>query len=163
MWRDIKGFEGLYQISNEGQIKTVATQKLRLVALHPSGYLFISLYKKGKTHSRFVHRLLAESFIDNPDGKREVNHIDGDKQNNELHNLQWATTTENVMHALKLGLMKTGEDHVQSKLSNEDTNYIRKWFKPRDTEYGGKALAKKFGVSTQLISAIVTGVARRWH
>lgn len=162
MMKDIYGFEGIYQVDECGNVFSVVTGRMRVQSKHPSGYLTVTLYHKGKAYFKLVHRLVAEAFLPNPEEKREVNHIDGDKENNDLSNLEWVTTKENALHALAKKLMKSGERHVQSKLSDVDADYIRTFYKRADPLFGGLALADRFGVSPQLISAIVKRKARRW-
>ena len=107
-WVDIAGYEGFYQVSSLGRIKTVERyeaeknriirERIRVpVAVH--GYLYCELWKCGK-HKRYaIHRLVATAFIPNPDGKPQVNHLDGDKTNNSVANLEWCTASENERHA----------------------------------------------------------------
>jgi hypothetical protein len=117
IYKDIKGYEGLYQISNLGNIRSLDRQSwngnswftLKGKQLSPAdngkGYLFVGLCKNGKIRSRcYIHRLVAETFLPNPNNKPCVNHIDGNKQNNCLSNLEWVTYEENNKHAYKTGL-----------------------------------------------------------
>lgn len=104
-WKDIKGFEGIYQISNMGRVKSFkADPNGRILSIKNSkgDYLNIVLCHGNKRRSVKVHRLVAEAFIPNPDNKPEVNHKDGNKQNNRVGNLEWATRIENQRHALAL-------------------------------------------------------------
>lgn len=114
IWKDIKGYEGLYQVSNLGNVKSlekrVNGKKCHRVfkekQLKPietnKGYLRVKLCHKGKISKARVHRLVAETFIEKPN--LEVNHINGDKKDNRLENLEWVTGKENKEHARKLGL-----------------------------------------------------------
>ena len=104
-WKDIKGFEGIYQISNMGRVKSFkADPNGRILSIKNSkgDYLNIVLCHGNKRRSVKVHRLVAEAFIPNPDNKPEVNHKDGNKQNNRVGNLEWVTRAENHRHALAL-------------------------------------------------------------
>lgn len=116
-WKDIKGFEGYYQVSNLGQVRSVERyknnhKKLQLVKScvlktfeHQKGYLVVKLCKNNiKTHKR-LHRLVAEAFIPNPKNKPQVNHIDGNKKNNIVSNLEWCNGSYNILHAYKTGLI----------------------------------------------------------
>ena len=113
-WRDIVGWEGLYQVSNEGQVrgfhkryKSMRDKKLTLVG---NRYLYVGLYDKPRKQLVPVHRLVAETFIPNPDKKPEVNHINGIKTDNRVGNLEWVTRKENEAHAFRIGLKKRRKD-----------------------------------------------------
>ncbi len=114
IWKDIKGYEGLYQISNLGRIKSLPKingykfqkELIRKNELGTNGYLIIVLNKNSKHHSYSIHRLVAQAFIPNPKDKPQVNHKDGNKLNNNVENLEWTTRSENQKHAYKLGLLK---------------------------------------------------------
>lgn len=103
IWKDVVGYEGLYQTSNLGRIKNY---KGKIMALFDDGhgYLHLSLYKNGYGKNFKVHRIVASAFIDNPELKKTVNHIDGNKKNNNVENLEWATYSENHKHAYRIGL-----------------------------------------------------------
>lgn len=94
--RDIIGFEGLYQITDEGQVYSMKSKKYLKPKRDKDGYLLVNLYKDGKQYTRKIHRLVAFAFIDNPEGKKEVNHIDYQRDNNCVSNLEWVTRKENV-------------------------------------------------------------------
>lgn len=103
-WRDIKGYEGLYKISNTGKVFSCISNRLMKPVFSGSGYKQVGLSKDMKVTGKMVHRLVAEAFIPNPENKRTVNHIDGNKLNNDVSNLEWNTYSENLKHAYKHGL-----------------------------------------------------------
>lgn len=129
IWKDIKGYEGLYQISNLGDVKSLERVSIQshllpelILKQGKSRYRQVELCDKyGKATSKLVHRLVALNHIDNPENKPCVNHIDGDKWNNRNDNLEWCTYRENNIHAYKNGLSKPpmknkhGSKHVAAK------------------------------------------------
>lgn len=127
-WRDIPGYEGYYQASNLGDIRSLdrkvitgnQTKRIKGVVLKPhrqkNRYLHLELSKYGYTKDVLIHRLVAQAFIPNPENKPQVNHIDGVKVNNKVRNLEWCTNKENHIEASRLGLKAAGERHGMSKL-----------------------------------------------
>lgn len=114
VWRDIKGYEGIYQVSNLGRVKSLkrysvnnTNTKDRILkpSLNRKGYLRISLSKNGIQSNKTIHRLVAQSFIPNPENKPQVNHIDEDKTNNKVYNLEWMTNKENRNHGTAIQRM----------------------------------------------------------
>lgn len=101
MIREIKGYEGLYSIDTDGNVyrHTRYGMKLKKPSMEPTGYMRIRLCKDGKPTSKLVHRLVAETFIPNPDNLPQVNHKDKNKQNNNVSNLEWVTALENIRHS----------------------------------------------------------------
>lgn len=113
-WKDIYGYEGLYQVSNLGNVKSVKRQvivkgfqddiignkKERLLTKtkKDNGYLRVTLHKDGKEKKLLIHRLVANAFIPKVDGKEQINHIDGNKENNNVNNLEWCNNYENGYH-----------------------------------------------------------------
>ena len=93
-WRDIEGYEGLYQISNTGQVKSVKRNKI-LKPHITSGYFRVCLCKENKKRNFSIHRLVAEAFLPNEEGLAEVDHINGDRKDNRVANLQWVSREEN--------------------------------------------------------------------
>ena len=115
IWKEIKGYEGLYQVSNYGRIKSLShinnlgrfrPECILGNRLTDRGYHTAVLYNNGKPKSFRVHQLVAKAFIDNSLNKPHVNHLDGVKSNNFVDNLQWVTISENQKHAFKIGLNK---------------------------------------------------------
>lgn len=122
VWEDVKGYEGLYQISNLGNIKSVnravkrvTNDKEHIVVFHGKilkphisdrGYLRLKLSKNGIEKTHKIHKLVAIAFVNNPNGYCEVNHKDGNKSNNHVDNLEWCSRSQNVRHAVNLGLLR---------------------------------------------------------
>lgn len=104
VWKDIEGYEGLYQVSNLGRIRR--DKKIKKPHVDHGGYLTVWLCKHSVQKCLKVHRLVASAFLSNPEGKRTVNHINGVKTDNRVENLEWATHSENINHANKTGLRK---------------------------------------------------------
>ena len=97
--KDIPGWEGLYACDTEGKIWSYRTNKFLSPSKSKRGYLHVTFTKDGKRYDYRVHRLIAMTFLDNPENKEQVNHIDGNKLNNYLSNLEWCTGEENIEHA----------------------------------------------------------------
>lgn len=102
-WKTIEGYPN-YEISTGGRVRNRSTGRIRASSDDSRGYPAVSLWAQGRPHTKNVHRLVAETFIPNPDGKTTVNHIDGNKRNNHISNLEWNTVSENVKHAYVNGL-----------------------------------------------------------
>jgi hypothetical protein len=107
-WVAVKGFNGLYEVSNFGRVKGLKTGKVLKPRITAYGYLEVGLCNSGKRKSKTVHRIVAENFLLKGEGRLVVNHIDGEKRNNHTSNLEWVTQKENVNHAVKLGLHVVG-------------------------------------------------------
>ena len=123
IWKDIAGYEGLYQVSNFGRIKTVPhwqtysdgdrhfyKERIRVPGVGHTGYLSIRLGSKGREAG--VHRFVAEAFLPRIPGKNDVNHIDGDKSNNMVDNLEWVDRKENMRHCRDILEKETGKPKV---------------------------------------------------
>ena len=138
-WRDIDGYEGYYQVSNGGQVRSLPRsimQGKRQVNLKgrllkqcsdANGYQIVVLSKGGVHKSCRAHRLVAETFIPNIDGKIEVNHINGNKKDNRVENLEWNTRKENIIHSHKNGLAKLppAQDRRKVLQLSQDGNLIK--------------------------------------
>ena len=99
IWRDIHGYEGKYQVSNYGRIKSLYTNKLKKATIKNTGYKCVDLYLNGKRENKTIHRLVAMAFIPNPNSYKVINHIDGNKLNNNVNNLEWCTQSYNIKHS----------------------------------------------------------------
>lgn len=132
IWKDIIGYERLYQISNLGNLKsyprngTIKNHRLLMPAISRDGYFMYCLSKNNIHKSKPAHRLVAQAFIPNNESKPQVNHINGIKTDNRVENLEWVTASENTRHAYKLGLINNikGENVYNSKLSHDDIHAI---------------------------------------
>ena len=153
IWRPVKNFEQYYLISNVGRVKTIKTGLIRKPQIHKDGYLCLIFCVNNIRHIKYIHRLIAEVFIDNPLNLCEVNHIDGNKQNNNVSNLEWCTHHENVIHAHKTGLVKyrKGENINSSKLTDNEVIEIRMLSK----KMSGYAIAKKYNVDKKTVYEIL--------
>ena len=148
-----------YEISNLGRLKNTKTNKILKSTTDSNGYLgiTISLGSRNKIKRVRIHRLVAEAFIPNPNNLPQVNHIDGNKQNNKVDNLEWCDNRYNQLHAIDLGL-KTflkKENNPRSKLTEQDVDFILKHYKPRDPNYGTRGLARKFNVHHETIRQVL--------
>lgn len=149
VWKDVVGYEGLYQVSNLGRLKSLEKstkfysgyQKKICERKYPeriicknhisNGYLQIELFKNGKVKRLTMHRIVAKTFIPNPNNYPCVNHKDGNKLNNNANNLEWCTYKQNTEHAIKTGLTKNkGKNNGFSRAVNQydlQGNFIKKW------------------------------------
>jgi hypothetical protein len=160
-WRAF--FDGTYEVSNLGQVRRAAagrrthTGRLLKPTLLRIGYYKVSPVLNGKNRQLYIHRLVAEAFLGScPDGA-EVNHIDGDKTNNRLDNLEYVSHLGNMRHARRLDLLIRGERHGQSKLSDEQAQQIRD---ARAAGESGASVARRFGIAQSTVSQIYTGKRR---
>lgn len=143
IWKDIVGFEGRYMVSNLGNIKSIVTnhgkptdrlvkQRVRSTTCE---YKYVQLWYKDKPTHKAVHRLVAEAFITNPENKPIVNHLNGNKHNNAVDNLEWVTHSENHKHAFATGLRSIEDcrDRMIGKVFGKASNYRYVYFdKSRD-------------------------------
>lgn len=129
LWRDVKGFQGRYQVSNYGRVKSLDRYHKKQIIRKPKTrkYAELLLTSNGKTKWVLVHRLVAQAFIPNPQNKPEVNHKDGNKLNNNVDNLQWCTRSENELHSLyTLGFYKSDKFNEIYKKSSKTLKELYK-------------------------------------
>jgi hypothetical protein len=125
IWKLVPDYEGLYEVSNLGRVRRLqtcsGTHAGLILALKTTGkgYFDVILYGRGRPKHRYIHRLVATAFVPNPENKPEVNHKDGNKQNNLPDNLEWLTQKEHHEHTCGAGLMRPaqGEDHGKCKIN----------------------------------------------
>jgi hypothetical protein len=167
IWVPIIGHENFYEISNLGRVKSLKrvigrenfgsyTREERFLKLviKKSGYCVFSVMSNGLKEQIFLHRIIAEYFIPNPDDKAEVNHINGIKTDNRIENLEWATRQENAQHAFRTGLMnpQSGVTHYSSK------RVIN--LKTGETFNTARDAAKSAGISTTHFYGMMSGERR---
>ncbi|GAB3013666.1 hypothetical protein GCM10027051_16200 [Niabella terrae] len=127
LWIDIKGYEGIYQVSTHGNVKSMGSVRVikGVKQFYPpnilkqsktnSGYMGVSLWKDGVKRMSLVHRIVAEVFVDNPFRKSDVNHKNGIKTDNRPENLEWCTKSENIRHAIATGLIRRNSQNLISR------------------------------------------------
>ena len=168
IWKDIEGFEGLYQVSNLGRVKSLVrpyrrTEKIITATPNTAGYLIVGLRRPGSVKSMLVHRLVMQAFepIDNKD-EMSVNHKDFNITNNRLENLEWCTVLENNQHFWEFkgrdegGIDKTkttGSNHHLSNLTEEDVLNIRAMHATGN--YSVHGLARMLGMPENTVRCIV--------
>lgn len=160
-WKDVPGFEGFYQASDLGNVRSVPREivtsdsrrwiqpgkRMTLGAHHKGGYRTVVLCRFNKPRAYLVHRLVALAFLENPDGLPEVNHKDGDKAHNAVSNLEWISRKDNIDHAVCLSLINNkGERNQQAKLNEATVRHIRR--------------LKSQGLSNTKIAALTGATAR---
>ena len=163
IWKDIAGYKGYYQASNLGKIKSLeryvntrnnskrkVSERILKQILSKYGYFSVGLCKNGIMVKR-VNRLVAKTFIPNPENKPMTNHKNGIKTDNRVENLEWCTSSENLLHASKNSL-NNGTRHWSSKLTKEQVLEIREKYLPY--KHTLKMLSKEYEISTRNIFAI---------
>lgn len=141
LWKCIPGYNRAYEISNFGRIRSskfgsIEQKSLRLL----NGYYGTTLHLGGVRTTVKVHRMVAHAFIPNPENKPQVNHIDGNKLNNHVSNLEWCTAKENINHAIDTGLLLCiGTDNYQTNLTERDVQIIRLMVKVMGFSYQATA------------------------
>lgn len=163
IWKDIKGYEGFYQISNLGNVRSLqrkapsgksVKQIIRKQSIDKNGYCVVGLNKNKTQKTYKVHRLVAIAFIDNPKNLPEVNHKDEDKTNNNVSNLEWCDAKYNLTYGSRKDMF-VGTKNNNCKLSEQDVKDIRRLYKKRDPKFNSLALGKKYGISHTHILNII--------
>jgi len=153
-YKSIKGYENLYEISNEGEVISLYFGKRKVLkqGLMTSGYKIVSLKKNKKQKMFSVHRLLAGHFIPNELNLEQVNHKDGNKLNNLLENLEWCTRSQNIQHAYDTGIKTYRPLHYKGKFGAEHNRSKKVRCIETGTEYGSMSQAsRELGISVSSI------------
>lgn len=166
-WKEIKGYEGKYIISNHGEIislprykqnnskqQYVEPKEISKYINKINGYVYVYLCNDGKEKNIRLHRLVAETFIPNPNNKTQINHKDGNKLNNNVSNLEWCTASENLMHAYKLGLANNNNQKKKVAQYSLDNEFIKEFDSLTEA-------SKESGISLTKISECVNGKRKR--
>ena len=170
VWKDVENFEGQYQVSSFGRVKSLARTRLgkngcisplreRIMSLKTTkeGYKAIGLCKNGDKKHPSVHRLVANAFINRIEGKETVNHVDGNKENNNVYNLEWANQSEQMIHAVKLDLVeKRGSPKYTKVFKKEILEYSK-----NNPEVSIVGLSEIFNTSERTAGRIVNGGVKR--
>lgn len=169
-WKTIKGYEGIYEVSNYGRIKSLSRPMVRigayvskeiylkLVKSKRYGYLNVTLCNANKIgKQKRIHQIVVEAFIGDVKIGYQINHIDGNKENNKLCNLEIITASENIKHAYKTGLIGSNEDHPRAKFSNEKIIEMRNLFYNR--KYTCRQLSEINGVNNTTMNRILNGTS----
>lgn len=151
--KEIKNYEGFYTISNRGVIHSLHTGKIIKQHLNRYGYYQVRLYKNKKPKNFTVHRLVAETFIPNIHNVETVNHIDGNKTNNKVENLEWCSFSENFNKAYNAGLVPKGKYNGNAIFNDEQIRFIREAYK---SGYSARRLARVFNTAHDVIADIIS-------
>lgn len=168
-WRPVVGWEGLYEVSNLGRVRSLDREyipkdrttssplqgrMLITYKFHAYGYLGVGLSRDGKPRRRYVHTLVLEAFVGPRPPGMYCNHIDADPTNNRVSNLEWCTQKQNMQHASRLGRTKNpaGEDHARAKVTAEQVLTIRRMAQEGESQ---RELASLFGLSRRAVRLII--------
>ncbi len=166
IWKDIEGYEGYYQVSNMGRVKsldrvvphgrcgTITRKEKILKHGNSKGYDMVVLCVEHKRKAITVHKLVAEAFISKKESHMQVNHIDGNPKNNVVSNLEWCTSQENTIHALKNNIIK-------NKFSKKEILEIK--HKYNEENVTRKELAKQYSVNYSSIYRIISGESYNFY
>ena len=172
VWKDVIGYEGIYEVNNLGIIRSVERldnsghkRKSKILGLvaDRDGYIKVHLCLQGKARYHFVHRIVATAFIDNPERLPQINHKDENKANNKVENLEWCTAKYNINYGKRNILVSEslyGEKAHSSKITQKDVDKIRKQYESRSKENNMKKLAKQYGISESQVWRIINN--KRW-
>lgn len=168
-WVDVVGYEGAYEVSSLGRIRTVERKakvahgfrtvpaKILKPRPHHGGYYCVTFCVGHKRKYQTFHRAVAEAFIPNPSGLPEINHINGDKKDNRVENLEWCTRRQNAAHASIIGLLPTGEDHPHARHTRDQALMVAGALLCGVPQ---SQIMHSLGVSRSLVESISSGESR---
>lgn len=173
IWKDIQGYEGLYQVSNTGIIKSLkryrlnhgktqeVPEKIKKYRKDPQGYLQCDLFKNNNAKTVRAHRIVALAFLPNPQNKETVNHIDGNKENNHVENLEWATFKEQNNHFYKNNLKSRSNIRKAVKAMNDSQAKKVRCINTGEIFPSASYAAKKHGITPSHLMAVCRKVPGR--
>lgn len=159
MFKDVKGFEGLYKVNEEGVIVSTPRngngykEHIMSHSTDSDGYEVCKLRNKDKVITKKIHRAVAEAHLPNPENKPQINHKDGNKKNNHIDNLEWVTASENIRHARQLGLQKTQGEKAVRQVDKQTGATLAVFRSMKEAE-------RQTGIGWTGISATVRGVRK---
>lgn len=170
IWKDIQGYEGYYQVSNTGRVRSLdridsrgykRKGKILVPLVDKFGYCSVHLLKKSKAKTAKIHRLVAVSFLENPLNYKEINHKDENKLNNSVDNLEWCDRKYNMNYGKMShdyhSKRTSGENNGRSILDKKAVEEIRKKYVKRSKNFGLVALSKEYGICPSQVGNIVRG------
>ena len=161
VWKDVVGYEGYYEVSDLGNVRKNKCGTILKLSMGTK-YKLVGFYVNQKLKTPMVHRLVATAFIDNPENKEQVNHINGIKTDNRASNLEWVTLQENIAHSVRTGLLAgvRGENHHNCKISEEAARDIKFNYVKGVTSL--KYFAAKHNTTIQNVCFIANNKAWKW-
>tara|TARA_R100000773_G_scaffold12099_1_gene11162 strand:+ start:335 stop:913 length:579 start_codon:yes stop_codon:yes gene_type:complete len=167
-----KYFTSLFQISSHGRVWNNFRNTFKKTSINTRGYEILNWSipknmglgingQKGICYR--VHRMVAKSFIENPENKPDINHIDGNKLNNTVDNIEWCTKAENARHSrdvLKSACYDKGHESIFSVLTEQERNYVIANYKPKDKKYGARAMSRELGVTHHTILKVLNRLGK---
>lgn len=160
VWEDVQRLNGLYKISNLGNIKHSVRNVIIKGQDNGNGYRQLTIIKNGKRKVYYIHRLVAETFIPNPNNLPQVNHKNSIRNDNRVENLEWCTGKQNMEHCSMVGRTTKGEKSGSCKLSNQKVLAIRRLY-TINPKFNKLKIAKKLGVRDTTIHKIIR--RQRWN
>lgn len=164
VWKSVKGFEKYLAVSDEGRVKSFLRHpdgNILKAQVDNKGYLRLTCTIEGEKVRFKVHRLVAEHFVENPEGKEQVNHKDGNKQNNAVSNLEWVTASENALHAVHNGLWSAQYASTMRRNQEKITPIIATDIETGEVRYFKSMREAEREIGTRHINQVIRGLRRQ--